>query len=192
LAVHNYASANGSLPPAYLADSEGRPMHSWRVLLLPYLEQRELYNAYNFNEPWNGPNNAKLAGRIGNIFRRPEAADDSVMTSFVAVVGPQTAFPGARALTFEEIGDGLSFTIMFVEIPNSDIGWMEPRDLMFDRMSFRVNDRKNTGLGSPYGGARIALMDGSVRQVSDKLRPETLRALLTANGKETVRSDDFP
>jgi hypothetical protein len=66
---------------------------------------------------------------------------------------------------------------MFGEISNSDICWMEPRDLMFDRMNFRVNDRKNVGLGSPYGGARIALLDGSVREVKDTWRPETLRAL---------------
>src|SRR4051812_1491405 len=102
-------------------------MHSWRVLLLPYLNEQELYNAYNFAEPWNGPNNAKLADKVGNLFRRPEAArDGSPMTSFVAVVGPETDFPGARARTFDEITDGTSNTIMFVEIPDSDIHWMEP------------------------------------------------------------------
>src|SRR4051794_35829717 len=78
-------------------------MHSWRVLILPFLEQSGVYNAYNFDEPWDGPNNAKLASQVGNIFRRPEAAGDSAMTSFVAVVGPETVFPGARPMKKEDL-----------------------------------------------------------------------------------------
>jgi len=166
-------------------------MHSWRVLLLPYLNQSEVYNAYNFNEPWDGPNNSKLAGRIGSIFRRPESETDSEMTSFVAVVGPETAFPGARSLKLEDIGDGTSNTIMFVEIPKSNIPWMEPRDLSFDRMSFKVNATDGRGIGSPYGDARIALMDGMVKTVKNNFSPKLLKALLTANGGEVVNPDSF-
>jgi hypothetical protein len=56
----NYEAANGKLPPAYVADANGRPMHSWRVLILPYLEgYNALYKKYNLNEPWNGPNSAQ-------------------------------------------------------------------------------------------------------------------------------------
>ena len=71
---------------------------------------------------------------------------------------PADRLPGSRTLTVEDIKDGTKSTIMFVEIANSDINWMEPRDLVFDQMSFRVNDPKGKGLGSPYGGTRIALM----------------------------------
>src|SRR6266704_588138 len=53
LALHNYASLNGSLPPAYIADANGRPMHSWRVLILPYVDRSDIYAAYRFDEPWN-------------------------------------------------------------------------------------------------------------------------------------------
>ncbi|HEV3120634.1 MAG TPA: DUF1559 domain-containing protein [Isosphaeraceae bacterium] len=191
LAVHNYSANYGCLPPAYVADVDGRPMHSWRVLLLPYLEQLEVYNAYNFSEPWNGPNNSKLAGRIGSIFRRPESNEDPTKTSFVAIVGAETAFPGARALKLDDIGDGTSNTIIFVEIPNSDISWMEPRDLAFDQMSFKVNPPHGRAIGSPYGAARIALVDGSVRSLKDKVDPKVLRALITAKGGETVRSEYY-
>jgi hypothetical protein len=167
-------------------------MHSWRVLILPFLEQGALYNAYNFAEPWNGPNNARLGTRVGNIFRRPDAREDSVMTSFVAVVGPETGFTGVKSLKLEEIGDGTSKTIMFVEIANSDIHWMEPRDLAFSRLSFKVNDpRQPGGIGSTYGDVRIALMDGSVRQLKDGISPRVLRALLTASGGEPITLDEF-
>jgi hypothetical protein len=191
LAVHNYSSNYGCLPPAYVAGSDGQPMHSWRVLLLPYLEQSEVYNAYNFSEPWNGPNNSKLAGRIGSIFRRHDSNEDPTKTSFVAIVGAETAFPVARALKLEDIGDGTSNTIMFVEIPNSDISWMEPRDLVFDHMSFKVNPPRGRGIGSPLGAARIALVDGSVRNLKDNVDPKVLRALITANGGETVKAEEY-
>ncbi len=61
LALQNYHDDYGSFPPAYIPDKDGKPMHSWRVLLLPYLERRTLYEKYRFDEPWNGPNNRKLA-----------------------------------------------------------------------------------------------------------------------------------
>ena len=69
LALLNYESAKGSLPPAYIADATAKPMHSWRVLILPYLGEMALYNKYNFNEPWNGPNNSKLAAQVPDVFR---------------------------------------------------------------------------------------------------------------------------
>jgi Protein of unknown function (DUF1559) len=70
LAVANYHETYGCFPPAYVADRDGKPIHSWRVLILPFLEQQELYRAYNFDEPWNGPNNRKLASRVGKIYLR--------------------------------------------------------------------------------------------------------------------------
>ena len=97
MAVANYHETYGCFPPAYVADGDGKPMHSWRVLILPYLGQQELYNAYDFAEPWNGPSNGKLAGRIGNIYLRSGLDSDQIhTTSFVAVVGPQTVWLGSR------------------------------------------------------------------------------------------------
>ena len=61
MALQCYHQANGCFPPAYIADKTGKPMHSWRVLILPYLDRDDLYKAYNFTEPWDGPNNKKLA-----------------------------------------------------------------------------------------------------------------------------------
>ena len=71
LALHNYHDRYQSFPPAFVADENGKPMHSWRVLLLPYLDQADLYARYNFNEPWNGPNNLKLGDEIPEVYGCP-------------------------------------------------------------------------------------------------------------------------
>jgi hypothetical protein len=193
LAVHNYASTYGTLPPAYLADKDGRPMHSWRVLLLPFLEQHAVYDAYNFAEPWDGPNNRTLADKVGSIFRRPEDAPGSTLTRFVAVVGEETVFPGAQTMKLDDIKDGTSSTILFVEVADSDIHWMEPRDLPFDRTPMQVNARrlKTPRIGSTYPDVRVAMSDGSVVRIKDSIAPETLRALLTARGGEAIDRGDW-
>jgi hypothetical protein len=187
LAVANYHEAYGSFPPAYVADRNGKPMHSWRVLILPFLEQKELYNRYNFAEPWNGPNNINLASQIGSIYLRSGLESDQVQTtSFVAVVGPQTAWPGSRPATKTDLGDGSNNTLIVVEVPDRQFRWMEPKDLGFDRMSFRINDGSNRGLGSRLGGARVVTAGGSVSTLPDDFDPARLKAMLTANGGEKV------
>lgn len=86
----------------------------------------------------------------------------------------------------EEVGDGTSNTILFVEVPDSKIPWMEPRDLRFDRMSFRVNDPSGRGPGSPYPDVRAAFVDGMVQRLKDETPPDVLRALITADGGEPI------
>ena len=184
---------DGHLPPAFVADGDGRPMHSWRVLLLPFLEQHTVYAAYNFAEPWDGPNNRKLADKVGSIYRRPGDEPGSTLTQFVAVVGEETVFPGARSLKFDEITDGSSKTILFVEVADSDIPWMEPRDLAFDRMPMRVNAPGTHAprIGSTYPDVRVAFADGMVHRIKDSTAPATLRALLTARGGEPIADGDW-
>jgi hypothetical protein len=187
LAVANYHETYGCFPPAYVAGRDGRPPHSWRVLILPFLEQRALYDAYNFAELWDGPNNRKLADQIGRIYLRSGLESDQVRTtSFVAVVGPQTAWPGPGVRTRADLGDGSNETLLVVEVPDGQFRWMEPLDLQFDQMSFRINDGSDQGLGSRLGGARVVFADGAVRTLPDDFNPQALRAMLTANGGEKI------
>lgn len=193
MAVANYHAAFGSFPPAYVADENGKPMHSWRVLILPFLEQQQLYNAYNFAEPWNGPNNRKLASRIGSIYLRAGLEPDQMhTTSFVAVVGPQTAWPGSKPARYEDLRDGSGSTLLVVEVPDGQFLWMEPKDLDFGQMSFRINYGSKRGLGSRLGGARVAFADGHVRWLSDDFNPDMLKAMLTASGGEKVEESESP
>ena len=188
MAVANYHDTYGCFPPAYIADRDGKPMHSWRVLILPFLEQQELYKAYNFDEPWNGPSNRKLASRIGSIYLRSGLESNQAQTtSFVAVVGPQTIWPGSKPTRREDLGDGAQSTLMVVEVPDGQVLWMEPRDLEFDKMSFRINDGSGHGLGSRLGGARVVSADTTVRTLPDDYDSDKLRAELTTDGGDGPR-----
>ena len=157
------------------------------MLILPYLEQQQLYDSYNFAEPWDGPNNRKLADMVGDIYLRSGLESDQARTtSFVAVVGPETAWPGAESLRYEDLGDGSHDTLMVVEVPDGRFLWMEPRDLRFDRMSFQINDGSGRVPGSRLGGARVVSVDGTVRTLPDGFDRRKLRAMLTANGGEAI------
>jgi prepilin-type processing-associated H-X9-DG protein len=192
LALHNYQDTYGCFPPAYIADEHGRPMHSWRVLILPYLDELPLYNEYRFDEPWNGPHNAKLADRFVRVFRCPQEPSDienptRTMTSYVAVIGPQTAWPGTQSVKLSDFADGRSNTILVAEVANSGIHWMEPRDLHVLQMNPAINPKAGQGISSAHdGGAHALLADGSVRFLKNDLPVTTVRALLTIRGGETI------
>lgn len=195
LALHNYHEDYGSFPPAYVADDNGRPMHSWRVLILPYLDQAGLYNQYRFDEPWNGPHNSQFLEKRIYYYQCPVEAKKHVresrearMTSYVAVVGPRTAFPGSESVSLKDISDGTSSVIAIVEVANSGIHWMEPRDLHVLQMATKVNPSVGQGISSPHkgGGAHALLCDGAVRSLADETAPETIRRLLEINDGEPV------
>lgn len=166
-------------------------MHSWRVLILPFLDDQDFYKRYKFDEPWNGPNNSRLA-LDRPLYRCPSHEDESDQTSYVAVTGVKTAFPADRYVTNEDITDGPSNTIVIVEIANSGIHWMEPRDLSFAEMSFKVNADPSRGISSVHElGAQVLFADGSSRFLGTKTIEDTIRSLLTIDGAEVVRPDDF-
>ena len=75
LALHNYHDTYGSLPPAITRGPDGKPWHSWRILILPWLEQQDIYDRYRFDEPWDGPNNRKLHAAADRVRQRPPRPD---------------------------------------------------------------------------------------------------------------------
>jgi Tfp pilus assembly protein PilE len=139
LALQQYHDAYGQYPPVHVPDASGLPAHSWRVLLLPFLdktaESAAALSKYRFNEPWNGPNNSKLSKNHAffkscpRFFRCPSDGSPKKMTSYVAVVGPNTMWPDSLYFRMADLVDGMSRTIIVVELANSDIEWLEPRDL---------------------------------------------------------------
>lgn len=194
MALRNYHDVYDSFPPAFIADANGKPMHSWRVLILPFIDQADVYNEYDFDEPWNGPNNRKLRSRIFNdnfhCNSGPHMGESS-MTDYVAVVGPNTAFPGSTSISLGDMRDGPENTILLVEIANSNIHWMEPRDLMADDMSFVANDPVKPSISSPHSkGPAVVFADRiTVYRLDASLRSQTLKALTTIAGEERASKE---
>ncbi len=207
LALHNYESANGCFPPAYVPGPDGKPWHSWRVLILPFLDQMGLYASYKFDEPWDGPNNRKLGAANPAVFcyTCPNSPTwGSGHTHYLAVVGPGTAWPGSKSQRLDEIGDGPSNTILLIEAHGLGIHWMEPRDLEFDQVVGQAGgDAKVMGtVPHPYepgfffvaegGSVNVAMADGSVQTIPWGVAGELLAPLLTADAGDTVDLDSLP
>ena len=192
LALHEYHEVYGSYPPAYVADKDGKPMHSWRVLLLPFLGYDHVYQRYRFDEPWDGPNNRNLAALAKDfaIFSCPALTPGGLTgeTSYVVVIGAHTAFPGEKCISRSDIKDDPAHTIMVVEVRRSAIHWMEPRDLHELQMTPIINAKSGQGISSNHkDGAEALTADTATHHLpADSISPELLRALLSINGGENA------
>lgn len=180
LALHNYHDVYGTFPPAYIPDENGQPKHSWRVLILPFLERQDLYQMYNFDEPWNSPNNAQLADRMPEVFRCPSDPISVNSPAYLAISGAETVFNNGEGSVISDINDGLSNTIMVAEVAGANINWLEPRDLDVTTMSRAINASQDGDAISSYhpGGAQVLFADGSVRFLSDTMDAASVDALL--------------
>jgi hypothetical protein len=186
LGLHNYHDTYGSFPPAYTVDANGKPLHSWRTLILPFVEQSALYSQIDLDEPWDSPNNQAFHNVVVQAYQCPSARPGPGC-AYVAVVGPNTMFPGEKAVKLNEVLDGTSNTIAVVEVSGRTSSWMEPTDLDFNRMQFQPNQSPGDPSSYHPGGFQAALADGSVRFISDSVDTNTLRNLMTINDGQTVQ-----
>ena len=190
LALQNYHDTYGCFPPAHIADSSGKPMHSWRVLILPFMEQKALYDKYRFDEPWDGPSNSKLHKEVVHTYSCPSRTRRASQfeTSYVVVVGRGTMWPGANAfMRYNDIADSPFDTVMVVESIDSGIHWIEPRDLELATMPLTVNGPTGPSMSSDHPNVVLALFaDGHTQAVSKNTPVNIVRGLLTAGGGETI------
>jgi prepilin-type processing-associated H-X9-DG protein len=193
LALQMYEDTHGTLPPAYIPDASGKPMHSWRVLILPFLEEGSLHSQYDFNQPWDSPKNLALAQQMPKIYSCPTGDPSPDKTPYQVIVGQQTMFPGPRGVRSLDIRDGMSLTIAVVEASGSPVTWTQPQDLEFDRLSFSIGSGQPGQLDSEHrGGINAAFADGSVRFLDENNPPDQVRAAATRAGGETVNLNSGP
>jgi len=183
LAIHSYHDTHGRFPPAYVADAEGKPIHSWRVLILRFMsdpQAKQLYQQYDFSQPWNSPKNLPLANHMPSVYRNPFRRDSKPTTGYMVVTGPGTIFEPGRPTRFADVLDGTSNTIMVVEVVNSNTTWTEPEDLDYNTMPLSINASQNGDCISSNhpDGAFVALVDGSAGLLREDLPRETLRWLI--------------
>ena len=189
LALHNYHEKYGSLPPAYLADDQGKPMHSWRVLILPFIEGEEcqkLAAEYRFDEAWDGPSNQKLLKRRPDIFACPSLHANGCQecTAYAGLFGPNCAFRGVEPVRFKDFSDGTSTTIVVAEVSDAHIPWTKPEDIIVSRHR-QPGDRLGFSSDHP-GGFQVVMGDGAVRFINNTINESTFEGITTTNGGEMV------
>ncbi|MBI3860868.1 MAG: DUF1559 domain-containing protein, partial [Planctomycetia bacterium] len=129
LALFNYEQEYGALPPAYTLDADGKRLHSWRTLILPFLDQAALYNSIDMSKPWDDPVNAEARNSRVPIYYCPSNPDPSNHTTYLASAGPNACFRLAEPRLLSEITDGTSTTLMVIEVPlDRSVPWMSPND----------------------------------------------------------------
>ena len=188
LAFHNFHDSTGQFPSAanYETPQANREQkkhahpHSWRVAILPYIEQQSLYNQYNFDEPWDSENNLKVLKQMPALYRHPSAPADSTNSSYFVFTGPSSIFDPQVAPTLVNILDGTSNTILAVEAKR-EVPWTKPDDIAFD-----PGQPPPAIEGYAPDGSSVTLADGSARFLPKTLDPNILKALITARGEEVI------
>jgi len=180
IALHNYEEAYGSFPPAVVTDANGQPLYSGRVLLLPYLEQQALYNSFDLTQPWNSGRNLAISRTKIPVFVDPAATNGGGgQTDYLFVTGKGTVFEADKVTKLSEVTDGLSNTLVLIEVENSGINWAEPRDIDLSQpVALPPGNHPRINLG--------AFADGSVRSMSNSAAPNVVQGLATKAGGESV------
>jgi hypothetical protein len=182
LAFHAYHDANNQLPTANVRDTDGKALLSWRVAILPYIEQGDLYRQFKLDEPWDSPANKKLIDRMPRLYHGADAALNAAgKTTILLPAGKDTLSPPGKArLTLPSVTDGTSNTILAVVAdPARAVVWTKPDDLPFDPAD------PLKGVVRPGGEAiDVVMADGRAKRLSPRLDPKTFAALVTPAGGE--------
>jgi len=176
LAMNTHEARHDRFPPAAVRDKDGKPLLSWRVTLLPYLEGgNDLYDEFHLDEPWDSPHNVKLIDRMPEVYRIPRRENDG-KTTLMAFVGPGTLMGSHEETSPDEVSrkHGAVDKIIVVEAgPDKAVPWTKPEDLPFDP------DDPLAALGNiPDDVFLVLFSDGSVHQFRRDIDVKTLRGMI--------------
>ena len=187
LAIHNYHSTYNCLPPAYTIDSESRPLLSWRVAILPFIDQQPLAERVDWTKPWDAPENKHLLDQMPEVFRSKKVDDTQVLSNMATVFtirSPETAFPGPNDLEdgpfigFRDVLDGISNTICAVALTQRVVDWTKPVDLTpqeaYDLIQQEPNPEK----------VLLLMLDGSVIRFPEATSIDDFKKCCTRAGGE--------
>jgi prepilin-type processing-associated H-X9-DG protein len=194
-----YGAMHGHFPPAYIADKDGRPLYSWRVLILPFLDNidksfyKNFQNNFYFDEAWDSPHNRQMLDsmKTPDVYTCP-ATGNKHETNYVMIVGPGMLSDGPHSVSQWDISDGSAYTLMIVETCDSGIHWAEPRDITLENVVKHHENPNIPGVQSRHGGgANVSFCDGHQYWLRDDVDPKVLKALATIAGGEEIKDSDF-
>jgi hypothetical protein len=181
VALHNYHESQRRFPAAASFDRQGKPLLSWRVHLLPYLDQEQLYREFHLDEPWDSPHNKTLVARMPPIFLSPFSRVGHGTTNYLLPVGDGALYASPKDQpAMNDIRDGAANTIMLLEVDDAEaVVWTRPDDWAFDRQA------PQRGLGHlETGGFQVLFCDGSSRFLPNSISASRLKSALTRAGGE--------
>ena len=184
LAILSYQDKYGSLPPAVTTDSNGVPMHSWRVLILPFLDAADLYEKYDFAEPWNSPHNSRLQEVVDNRFRCPSCGLEKAETNYVAVTGSGTMWAVIGVAVTDKEMEETSPRVLVVEMPQMKLNWMEPRDIGVDEAVSIIAHAKEEGRFIHSRGIQYVDTAQRLRVFSTEASASDIKSILLGSGYE--------
>ena len=184
--ILGYEADHGHFPPPYIADEAGKPMHSWRVLILPYVGGKAVYNQYNFDEPWNSPSNAKLLSAVPALYQHAEHS--GAMCHYSAIVGGNSIWEPTTRISWNELSDGASRTLLVCESPRP-VPWTKPQDLTPNEFLAAIQKNRRFGhdvfeqffTGSATRMFGVCFSDGHVETFTTKLDPVAFRNVVSIN-----------
>jgi type II secretory pathway pseudopilin PulG len=182
LAMHNYHDTHKTFPARANFDDSGKPLLSWRVHILPYIDEAALYEQFHLDEPWDSEHNKQLIPRMPQVYLNPSAPTEPGKASYLVPVGEDTIFGSDSGTSIRDIRDGTSNTIAALEVNHDQsVIWTKPDDWQYN------SAQPLAGLGRAHPGGFLALLaDGSVRFMSVTIEPDTFGKLLTKSGGEAV------
>ncbi len=190
LAMHNYHDVYGTFPPGYSKGPDGKPLLSWRVHILPYLEQKALYDEFHKDEPWDSEHNKTLIARMAAVYICPSGSRSLAKegrTSYLTPRGPGTVFPGAEAIKLQDVEDGTSNTIFVVDANDAAaVTWTKPED-----WDVAVELKPQSLFGHHPKGTNVEFADGSLQFLKETIKPKDLHDLTTRNGGEIIHWEDL-
>jgi len=171
-------------PPAAIRDKDGKPLLSWRVGILPFIEQNSLYKEFHLDEPWDSEHNKALIAKMPAVFRDPHEDAGSTNSSYFIPTGKGMFGGKEEGLNIRNISDGAQNTIMLVEA-KQDIPWTKPDDIEID--SDASKPLPEFGGYLTTNNFLAAFVDGHVEVISKDIDTGTLHAMFTIAGGESIR-----
>ena len=194
LALHNYHDIYGSFPPAYTVDEQGNRLHSWRTLLLPYLDEEELYDAIDLTKPWDDPANAETLKTFIPCYSNPvnnfyELGIEH-HTTFLGVASEGGFFQGPQARRLNEIADGDSKTWAVIEVEaNHSVPWFSPYDAEAPYLLHAI--RKGVLMPHNETDFHVLYAHGAVTQHDSVLPFKVRKAYLSIAGDDNSIIEEY-